>query len=82
MIFLFGGGGEIRAGTDKADWVIEGTTAYYVYADEAITSSDKAAACDLTSYKILKTVCGNGTITIYYPNTNIPDDGVYLLIKY
>lgn len=82
LMILLCGGSNIRAGTDKADWVIEGTTAYYVYADEDITSSDKAAACDLTSYKILKTVCGNGSITIYYPNTNIPDDGVYLLIKY
>lgn len=82
LMVLLCGGSNIRAGTDKADWVIEGTTAYYVYADEDITSSDKAAACDLTSYKILKTVCGNGSITIYYPNTNIPDDGVYLLIKY
>lgn len=71
-----------RIGTDKADWVIEGTTAHYVYTDEDITSSDKAAACDLDNYKILKTVCGAGTITIYYPNTNIPDDGVGLLIKY
>lgn len=82
LIILLCGGCDIRTGIDKADWVIEGTTAYYVYADEDITSSDKAAACDLTSYKILKTVCGNGSITIYYPNTNIPDDGVYLLIKY
>ena len=82
LMILLCGGSNIRTGTDKADWVIEGTTAYYVYADEDITSSDKAAACDLTSYKILKTVCGNGSITIYYPNTNIPDDGVYLLIKY
>lgn len=71
-----------RIGTDKADWVIEGTTAHYVYTNEDITSSDKAAACDLDNYKILKTVCGAGTITIYYPNTNIPDDGVGLLIKY
>lgn len=82
LLILLCGGSNIRTGTDKVDWVIEGTTAYYVFADEYITSSDKAAACDLTSYKILKTVCGNGSITIYYPNTNIPDDGVYLLIKY
>lgn len=82
LMNLLCGGCNIRAGTDKADLVKEGTTAYYVYADEDITSSDKAAACDLTSYKILKTVCGNGSITIYYPNTNIPDEGVYLLIKY
>ena len=82
LMVLLCGGSNIRTVTDKADWVIEGTTAYYVYADEDITSSDKAAACDLASYKILKTVCGNGSITIYYPNTNIPDEGVYLLIKY
>lgn len=82
LIILLCGGNTIRIGTDKADWVIKGTTAYYVYADDSVTSSDKAAACDLTSYKILKTVCGNGSITIYYPNTNIPDDGVGLLIKY
>lgn len=82
LMILLCGGTNIRTGTDKADWVIKGTTAYYVYADEDITSSDKATACDLTSYKILKTVCGNGSITIYYPNTNIPDEGVDLLIKY
>lgn len=82
LLILLCGGNTIRTGTDKTDWVIEGTTAHYVYADDSITSSDKAAACDLTSYKILKTVCGNGSITIYYPNTNIPDDGVGLLIKY
>lgn len=68
--------------TSKSDWVIKGTTAYYIYDHDDITPSDKAAACDLDNYKILKTVCGAGTITIYYPNTNIPDDGVYLLIKY
>lgn len=82
LMILLCGGSSNRTGTDKADWVIKGTTAYYVYADDSVTSSDKAAACDLTSYKILKTVCGNGSITIYYPNTNIPDDGVSLLIKY
>lgn len=82
LMILLCGGSSSRASTDKADWVIKGTTAYYVYADDSVTSSDKAAACDLTSYKILKTVCGNGSITIYYPNTNIPDDGVGLLIKY
>lgn len=83
LIILLYSGSSITTDTDKADWVIEGTTAYYVYADDdSVTSSDKAAACDLTSYKILKTVCGNGSITIYYPNTNIPDDGVSLLIKY
>ena len=83
IILLCGGRSSIETDTDKADWVIEGTTAYYVYADDdSVTSSDKAAACDLTSYKILKTVCGNGSITIYYPNTNIPDDGVDLMIKY
>ena len=83
LMILLCGGSSIRTGTDKADWVIEGTTAHYVYTDDKdITSSDKAAACDLDNYKILKTVCGAGTITIYYPNTNIPDDGVYLLIKY
>lgn len=83
LMILLCGGSNIRTGTDKADWVIEGTTAHYVYTDDKdITSSDKAAACDLDNYKILKTVCGAGTITIYYPNTNIPDDGVYLLIKY
>ena len=82
LMILLCGGSSIRTSTDKADWVIKGTTAYYVYADDSVTSSDKAAACDLTSYKILKTVCGNGNITIYYPNTNIPDDGVGLLIKY
>lgn len=83
IILLRGGRSSIETDTDKADWVIEGTTAYYVYADDdSVTSSDKAAACDLTSYKILKTVCGNGSITIYYPNTNIPDEGVDLLIKY
>lgn len=82
LMILLCGGSSSRTSTDKADWVIKGTTAYYVYADDSVTSSDKAAACDLTSYKILKTVCGNGSITIYYPNTNIPDDGVGLLIKY
>lgn len=82
LIILLCGGSSSRTSTDKADWVIKGTTAYYVYADDSVTSSDKAAACDLTSYKILKTVCGNGSITIYYPNTNIPDDGVGLLIRY
>lgn len=82
LMILLCGGSSIRTSTDKSDWVIKGTTAYYVYADDSVTSSDKAAACDLTSYKILKTVCGNGSITIYYPNTNIPDDGVGLLIKY
>lgn len=82
LMILLCGGSSIRVSTDKADWVIKGTTAYYVYADDSVTSSDKVAACDLTSYKILKTVCGNGSITIYYPNTNIPDDGVGLLIKY
>lgn len=83
LMILLCGGSSIETDTDKADWVIEGTTAYYVYADDdSVTSSDKAAACDLTSYKILKTVCGNGSITIYYPNTNIPDEGVDLLIKY
>lgn len=82
LMILLCGGSSSKTSTDKADWVIKGTTAYYVYADDSVTSSDKAAACDLTSYKILKTVCGNGSITIYYPNTNIPDDGVGLLIKY
>lgn len=82
LMILLCGGSRISIDTDKADWVIKGTTAYYVYLDDSVTSSDKAAACDLTSYKILKTVCGNGSITIYYPNTNIPDDGVDLLIKY
>lgn len=82
LVILLCGGSSSKTSTDKADWVIKGTTAYYVYADDSVTSSDKAAACDLTSYKILKTVCGNGSITIYYPNTNIPDDGVGLLIKY
>lgn len=82
LMILLCSGSSIRTSTDKSDWVIKGTTAYYVYADDSVTSSDKAAACDLTSYKILKTVCGNGSITIYYPNTNIPDDGVGLLIKY
>lgn len=83
LIILSCSGSSIVTDTNKADWVIEGTTAYYVYADDdSVTSSDKAAACDLTSYKILKTVCGNGSITIYYPNTNIPDEGVDLLIKY
>lgn len=82
LMVLLCGGSSSRISTDKSDWVIKGTTAYYVYADDSVTSSDKAAACDLTSYKILKTVCGNGSITIYYPNTNIPDDGVGLLIKY
>lgn len=82
LMILLCGGSSGRTSTDKSDWVIKGTTAYYVYADDSVTSSDKAAACDLTSYKILKTVCGNGSITIYYPNTNIPDDGVDLLIKY
>lgn len=83
LMILLCSGSSIRTGTDKADWVIEGTTAHYVYTDDKdITSSDKAAACDLVSYKILKTVCGAGTITVYYPNTNIPDDGVGLLIKY
>lgn len=82
LIILLCGGSSSRISTDKADWVIKGTTAYYIYMDDSVTSSDKAAACDLTSYKILKTVCGNGSITIYYPNTNIPDDGVGLLIRY
>lgn len=82
LMILLCGGNSIRTGTDKADWVIKGTTAYYIYKDDSVTSSDKAAACDLTSYKILKTVCKNGRIIIYYPNTNIPDDGVGLLIKY
>lgn len=82
LMILLCGESSSKTSTDKSDWVIKGTTAYYVYADDSVTSSDKAAACDLTSYKILKTVCGNGSITIYYPNTNIPDDGVGLLIKY
>lgn len=83
LMVLLCGGSNIRRATDKSDWVIKGNEAYYVYKDDTdITSSDKAAACDLDNYKILKTVCGAGTITIYYPNTNIPDDGVYLLIKY
>lgn len=82
LMILLCGGSNIRTGTDKAEWVIKGTTAYYIYIDEDITSSDKAATCDLTSYKILKTVCEDGRIIIYYPNTNIPDDGVGLLIKY
>lgn len=82
LMILLCGGSSSRTSTNKSDWVIKGTTAYYVYADDSVTSSDKAAVCDLTSYKILKTVCGNGSITIYYPNTNIPDDGVGLLIKY
>lgn len=83
LMILLCGENSIYADTNKADWVIEGTTAYYVYADDdSVISSDKAAACDLTSYKLLKTVCGNGSITIYYPNTNIPDEGVYLSIKY
>lgn len=83
LMILLCGGSTIRTGTDKSDWVIEGTTAHYVYTDDKdITSSDKVAACDVDNYKILKTVCGAGTITIYYPNTNIPDDGVGLLIKY
>lgn len=82
LMILLCGGSSSRTSTDKSDWVIKGTTAYYVYADDSVTSSDKAAACDLTSYKILKTVCGNGSITIYYPNTNIPDDGVGLLIRH
>lgn len=68
--------------TSKSDWVIEGTTAYYVYADDNITPSNKAVACDVDNFKLLKTVCGNGSITIYYPNTNIPDDGVQLTVKY
>lgn len=82
LMILLCGGSIVRTSTDKSDWVIKGTTAYYIYKDEDITPSDKAAACDLTSYKILKTVCGTGIITIYYPNTNIPDDGVGLLIRY
>lgn len=81
LVILLCNGSTIRTGTDKSDWVIKGNKAYYVYKDEDITSFDKAAACDLDNYKILKTVCGAGTITIYYPNTNIPDDGVGLLIK-
>ena len=83
LMILLCGGSSVRTSTDKSDWVIKGNEAYYVYKDDTdVTSSDKAAACDLDNYKILKTVCGAGTITIYYPNTNIPDDGVYLLIKY
>lgn len=71
--------------TKKSDWVIEGTTAYYIYKDEdtkSITPSNKSAICDLDACKVLKSVCGDGKITIYYPNTNIPDDGVSLEIKY
>lgn len=71
--------------TKKSDWVIEGTTAYYVFEDEDtkdITPSNKSAICDLDACKVLKSVCGNGKITIYYPNTNIPDNGVGLDIKY
>ena len=68
--------------TSKSDWVIEGTTAYYVYENGDTTPSSKAVACDLDNLKLLKAVCGNGSITIYYPNTNIPDDGVNLTVKY
>ncbi len=83
LMILLCGGSSVRTSTDKSDWVIKQNKAYYVYKDDTdVTSSDKAAACDLTSYKILKTVCRAGTITVYYPNTNIPDDGVRLLIKY
>ena len=68
--------------TSKSDWVIKGTTAYYVYEADAVTPSNKAVACDLDNFKLLKAVCGNGSITIYYPNTNIPDNGVNLTVKY
>lgn len=68
--------------TSKSDWVIEGTTAYYVYENGDTIPSDKAVACDLDNFKLLKAVCGNGSITIYYPNTNIPDDGVNLTVKH
>lgn len=68
--------------TSKSDWVIEGTTAYYVYENGDAIPSDKAVACDLDNFKLLKAVCGNGSITIYYPNINIPDDGVQLTVKY
>lgn len=68
--------------TSKSDWVIKDTTAYYVYDQDDVTPSSKAVACDLDNFKLLKTVCGNGSITIYYPNTNIPDDGVQLTVKY
>lgn len=67
--------------TSKSDWVIEGTTAYYVYENGDTTPSNKAVACDLDIFKLLKAVCGNGSITIYYPNTNIPDDGVNLTVR-
>lgn len=69
--------------TSKSDWVIKGTTAYYVYEANDVTPSSKAVACDLDNFKLLKAVCGNGSIiTIYYPNINIPDDGVQLSVKY
>lgn len=71
--------------TKKSDWVIEGTTAYCVIKDDElkdITPSNKSAVCDLEACKVLKSVCGNGSITVYYPNTNIPDNGVTLELKY
>ena len=82
LMVLLCGESNIRVYTDAADWVTTDRTACYVYKDKDITPSDKAAACDLDAYEVLKTVCGNGTITIYYPDKPIPPNGVYLLIKY
>lgn len=82
LLPLILGGSTIRMGTNKSDWTIDGSKAYYTYTDEDLTTSDKVGAADLDNYTLLDTKVQTGKVLIYYPNTNIPDDGVYLLIKY
>ena len=81
FIVAYGGNWQNIVSTNKSDWIIEGTSAYYVYDTGRTTSSSAFCAFDVGTYKLLKTVFKDGSATIYYPNTNIPDNGVKLYLK-
>lgn len=82
LLILICGSNARNATVSPSNWVTEGTTVFCEYPDNSVTTFTKAAVCLLENFTLLKSVCRNGKIIIYYPNTEAPTVELHLAINY